>query len=114
MVDAHLPRRLALHLIGLGDEAKHTLELPAGNCTSDSVLCAQADATGAVVVTKDADFVINRTLHGSPQRLLTVATGNISNSELIRLIESNLTSLETALKSPAHVELNRMSLIVHD
>lgn len=114
LVDAHLPRRLALHLIGLGYEAKHTLDLPSGNRTSDSALCAEADATGAVMVTKDADFVINRTLHGTPQRLLIIATGNIANAELISLIEGNLASLATAFRSSAHVELNRTSLIVHD
>jgi len=66
------------------------------------------------VITKDANFVINRTLHGSPRRLLEIATGNISNPELMHLIETNLYAIEHALTTPAHVELSRVSLIIHE
>lgn len=69
---------------------------------------------GATVVTKDADFVINRALHGSPRRLLVIATGNIGNAELMQLIESNLALITKALESVAHVELSRESLIIHE
>jgi predicted nuclease of predicted toxin-antitoxin system len=89
LIDAQLPRRLAVQLSALGHDAIHTLDLPEGNRTSDQLICARADATDAAVVTKDADFVINRTLHGSPQRLLVIATGNIANPDLIHLIETN-------------------------
>jgi predicted nuclease of predicted toxin-antitoxin system len=113
LIDAQLPRRLAVQLSALGHDAIHTLDLPEGNRTSDQLICARADATDAAVVTKDADFVINRTLHGSPQRLLVIATGNIANPDLIHLIETNLDLIESALKTPAHVELGRESLVIH-
>lgn len=54
-----------------------------------------------MVITKDADFVIHRTLHGSPKRLLIVATGNISNPLLVSLIESNLAAITHALAQEA-------------
>ena len=114
LIDAQLPRRLAVQLRVLGHEAVHTLDLPAGNRTADGVICAHADATHSVVITKDADFVINRALRGTPQSLLVISTGNISNSDLITLIEANLGAIEQALGSPAHVELSRTSLTVHD
>lgn len=61
LVDAQLPRQLAYQLVALGHEAVHTLELPQGNCTTDQAICAWADEINAVVLTKDADFVISRT-----------------------------------------------------
>ena len=103
-----------MQLSGFGHEAIHTLDLPAGNRTSDQAICIHADALEAVVVTKDADFVINRTLRGSPQRLLVIATGNIGNRSLLYLIETNLRTIEQALATPAHVELSRVLLTIHE
>lgn len=105
IVDAQLPRRLAIRLRELGHEAWHTLELPAGNRTTDRAIWELADAEGAIVVTKDADFVINRALHGQPARLLVVATGNIENDALLKLFELNLSVIETHCAGAAHVEL---------
>lgn len=114
LIDAQLPRRLAERLAALGHEATHTLDLPEGNRTSDSAICIKADSTDAVVVTMDADFVINRTLHGSPQRLLVVATGNISNAMLLKLVEANLEAIEQALRTAAHVDLSKTTLTIHE
>ena len=36
LVDAHLPRRLASELREAGHDAVHTLDLPAGNRTTDA------------------------------------------------------------------------------
>ena len=114
LVDAQLPRRLVLQLNAAGHEAVHTLDLPEGNRTSDRTICRHADTRGAAVITKDSDFVISRTLHSSPHRLLVIATGNISNAVLIRIIAANLPAIVQALANPAHVELSRVSLTVHD
>lgn len=59
-MDAQLPRRLAVQLCALGHDAVHTMNLEAGNRTSDRAICIAADASEAAVITKDADFVINR------------------------------------------------------
>jgi predicted nuclease of predicted toxin-antitoxin system len=114
LVDAQLPRRLAIRLTALGHEAIHTLDLPAGNRTSDSAICSHADATDSIVITKDADFVIKRTLYGSPRRLLLLATGNINNPALLQILEANLSALQHALQHGGLVELSRTSLILHD
>jgi predicted nuclease of predicted toxin-antitoxin system len=114
LVDAQLPHRLSQRLTALGHEATHTSELVEGNRTTDRVICAHADAIEATVITKDADFVINRTLHGSPRRLLVIATGNIGNLKLLELIETNLPTIEGALVNAALVELGRDSLTIHD
>jgi predicted nuclease of predicted toxin-antitoxin system len=114
IIDAQLPRRLAIRLVERGHDAAHTLDLPDGNRTKDSELWERADAEQAVVVTKDADFIINRTLHGHPLRLLVIATGNIANDELMRIIEANLAGIEKVCAVPGHVSLGRTFMIVRE
>lgn len=92
----------------------HTLDLPEGNRTADQAVCAYADAREAAVVTKDVDFVIQRTLSGRPRRLLVIATGNISNSLLLQFIETHLPAISSHFVAEAYLELTRQSLIIHD
>jgi predicted nuclease of predicted toxin-antitoxin system len=103
-----------MQLRNLGHDAAHTLDLPGGNRTTDGAICAVADENDAVVITKDADFVITRMLKGSPRRLLVIATGNIRNDELMMLIERNFARIESLFETPAHVELSRTALIVRE
>jgi predicted nuclease of predicted toxin-antitoxin system len=88
--------------------------MPRGNRTSDESICSWADEVGAVVITKDADFVISRALRRTPCRLLLVSTGNIGNRELIQLIADNIPVIAAAFKDESHVELSRDSLIIHE
>jgi len=57
LIDAQPPRRFARRLHAAGHDAIHTLELPAGNRTTDAEICRIADSVGRAVVTKDADLV---------------------------------------------------------
>lgn len=82
LVDAQLPRRLAVWLAGAGHDAIHTLDLPHANRTLDDAICGVADAENRIVVTKDDDFVYSFLVQGRPARLLLIGTGNISNTEL--------------------------------
>jgi predicted nuclease of predicted toxin-antitoxin system len=81
LLDAQLPRSLVRPLQALGCDVVHTLDLPAGNRSSDQVISAIADRDQRVVFSKDADFVHSHLLCGTPARLLIVATGNIGNPE---------------------------------
>lgn len=90
LVDAQLPARLARLLNEHGHDATHTPELPNGNRTPDDEIAAAADAEGRVVISKDRDFRYSHFVNGTPRRLLVVHTGNISNNDLLDLIEANL------------------------
>lgn len=57
LVDAQLLMRLARELNALGHDATHTLNLPAGNRTTDASIASKADSENRITVTKDADFV---------------------------------------------------------
>jgi predicted nuclease of predicted toxin-antitoxin system len=63
IVDAHLLRRLAVHLRSAGHDAVHTLDLPDKNRTTDSEINRLSEMEGRVVVTKDADFVSSFVLY---------------------------------------------------
>lgn len=73
LVDAQLPRQLCAWLRGAGHDVTHTLDLPQGNRTPDSVILLLAEREQRIVVTKDADFVQSHLIAGRPQKLLLIA-----------------------------------------
>lgn len=114
LIDAQLPRRLALWLRETGHDTCHTLDLPLANATPDSEVVQRAVTEQRVVVTKDNDFVQSFLLTGMPPRLLLVSTGNISNAELNRLLRDNLPAVISALETHRFVEINRNALVIHE
>ena len=86
LVDAQLPRRLCIWLRQQGHDAVHTLDLDLGNRTPDADIIHIADQDERIVVTKDADFVQSFLLRNTPERLLLIASGNVGNAELERLL----------------------------
>ena len=113
VVDAQLPRRLAIEIGELGSDAIHTLDLPAKNRTTDHAILAIARNESRVVVTKDSDFVDSFFLRGEPEKLLFITTGNITNNELIQLLRNNWPQLLSMLAQGDFVELSRTSLSLH-
>jgi len=113
LIDAQLPRRLAIQLQQAGLEATHTLELPDRNRTTDQALINLSLANQSVLVTKDSDFVESFLLKKEPWKLMLVSTGNIGNSELLSLFERNIKQVIEHLKSFDFIEINRISIICH-
>lgn len=111
LVDAQLPAKLARALDAAGHDAVHTSELHDGNRTTDAQIARQADSDGRIVVTKDADFREGHLLTGSPRRLLIIATGNISNTALLDLLDRHLDTVVTAFTDADFVELRTGELI---
>lgn len=113
IVDAQLPRHLSNFLNKTGWDAIHTLDLPHANQTPDSDIRFLADEQGRIVFTKDADFVRDHILSGSPQKILYIKTGNIGNQELIKLVAKHLPDLAKLFMEHHWIELGRNSVIVH-
>ncbi len=87
-VDAQLPPALARWLGDApGVEASHTFSLGLLGA-SDLAIFDAARAAGAVMVTKDADFVILLERRGPPPQVVWITTGNVSNAALRTLIAS--------------------------
>lgn len=113
IVDAQLPRRLAHEMKAMGADTVHTLDLPRRNLTTDSEIRNIAAAEQRVVVTKDRDFVDSFLMHGEPAKLLFITTGNISNDQLVKLLQANWQGLLQMLGQGDYVELSRTSLVLH-
>lgn len=113
LVDAQLPKRLVLHLELLGFNAKHTLDLPNKNRTTDQEITEIADAENRVLITKDRDFWDSFILTGKPQKLLLVSTGNIGNNELIDLFSRNIHIIDDLFQTNAVIEINSTEMITH-
>ena len=114
LIDAQLPRLLAIRLSELGQSAIHTLDLKSGNRTSDHEISALAERKGAVVITKNADFLNSHLLQGSPSRLLLISTGNIANRHLLGIFEEHLDQIVEALSESSLVEVTQAGITVHD
>lgn len=112
LVDAQLPRRAAGWLTAAGCDAVHTLDLPAGNRTTDPDLVDTADREQRVAVTKDADFVDSHVLHARPAKLLLVSTGNISNRDLETLMVPLMPDRVREFQTHPFLELGRSGITV--
>lgn len=110
LVDAHLPRRLCTILVQHGHDATHTLDLPTGNKTKDSIINQISVREQRVVVSKDLDFFYSHVLQGRPWRLLLIKTGNISSQDICVLLERHLPTIETVLQTHTLVEIDRSSI----
>jgi predicted nuclease of predicted toxin-antitoxin system len=98
LIDAQLPPALARHLATLGHEAEHVGD--AGLLlASDERIWDHASAVGAVLVTKDEDFVTMRALskHGGPA-VVWVRLGNTTKRALIARFEAAFAAIIDALK----------------
>ena len=113
LIDAQLPARLSRALVTAGHDAIHTSGLPDGNRSTDRDIAVRADAENRVVVTKDRDFRDGHLLVCSPRRLLVVATGKITNNDLMALFATNLDTLVAAFDDADFVEIGPAALVVH-
>jgi predicted nuclease of predicted toxin-antitoxin system len=113
LVDAQLPRRLAGRLREAKHDARHTLDLPRKNRTTDAELIDIAEREHRVLVTKDADFVATFLLNQKPPKLMLISTGNITNAALEKLLMPQIPSIVSAFETHDFIELTPSALIVH-
>jgi len=106
LVDAQLPRRCAHWLTSQGHDAVHTLDLAQANRTGDHEIAAFSDIHQRIVITKDSDFLDLHYLKGSPERVLYLSFGNITNARLLELFAQNLSEIETAFTQSNIVEFS--------
>lgn len=113
LIDAQLPHRLSEWLQAEGHDAVHTRDLPEKNRTIDTVINRLSIREQRIVITKDEDFVDSLLLRHEPYKLLLLATGNIDNKELQKLIQDNLDAIIKAFETFDFIELDRTSLTCH-
>lgn len=112
LIDAQLPRRMGGWLKSAGCDAVHTLDLSARNRTTDDYVSTLADSDRRIVISKDADFVDSHLLRGTPEKLLLISTGNISNDELHAMMSPLIPDLLREFQSCSFIELARTGSIL--
>ena len=113
LVDAQLPKRLAMLLRQAGFDSVHTLDLALGNRTPDHLINDISVNEQRIVITKDSDFVDSFVLKQCPWKLLLVSTGNIRNSQLEALFLANLEKIIAGFATFDFIEINQTNLIFH-
>jgi predicted nuclease of predicted toxin-antitoxin system len=102
-IDAQLPPALARWLGEHDDvDAVHLFSLGLISA-SDVVIFDAARAAGAVVMTKDVDFVLILERLGPPPQIVWVTTGNLSNRALRALIAATWAKTSALLHAGARL-----------
>lgn len=106
LVDAQLPQALAEWLRQRGHSADHVKDL-ALEAQPDGKVVAQAIESGAVIITKDADF--SRLSMMAPNcKVVWIRFGNATSRNLIRRLEPVFSEVEQALEDGQNlVEVSR-------
>ena len=97
LVDAQLPPALARWLTAQGHEATHVFDHDLAGA-DDRLIWERAADTGAVIVTKDEDFALRRTLEETGPAVVWLRLGNTRKGALLRWLEPLLPDILAALE----------------
>ena len=100
VVDAQMPPRLGAWLRARGQEAEHVQDLPDGLRLADADIWAHCLSVGAIVVSKDKDFLDMAAVRGTPPVVLLVTLGNASTAALLQALEVAWPTLLKELSRP--------------
>ncbi|MEQ1717920.1 MAG: DUF5615 family PIN-like protein [Hyphomicrobium sp.] len=98
LVDTNLPPALATWLVSAGYAATHTSEVGLARAT-DREIWRQAAEVGAVVVTKDEDFIILKTSDPDGPCVVWVRIGNAVRRVIIERISKIWPAVVAQLES---------------
>jgi predicted nuclease of predicted toxin-antitoxin system len=114
LVDAQLPPRLIGWLVAHGHEARHVVDLPDGLRMPDAEIWRLAAADGAIVVSKDKDFLDLAAVRGTPPVVFLLGVGNASTQTLLQLLGDawGVLSAELAMENAGVVMLERERVVV--
>ena len=98
LVDDQLPDDLAARLRALGQTAWHVREIGLGGM-DDGTIALEADARGAAIITKDADFVQKSQAGGMGSPVVWIRLGNTKNSILWQRLSSQLDQIAAAIEA---------------
>jgi predicted nuclease of predicted toxin-antitoxin system len=112
IVDAQLPIKLSEFLKTQGFDSIHTLDLQLQNATPDEQIRDICSIEDRILITKDSDFEDSFLLRNIPKKLIFLSTGNIKNSDLIKLFEINLPKILDLLSANSFIEVNQKQITV--
>ncbi len=114
LVDANLPFRLSKHLKTKGIDVIHTDDLINKERTTDQEIRRISSIQNRIIITKDADFLDSHIVQGVPSKLLYIATGNITNAELLNLFGKHFDQIMILFEKYKLIEMNNEYISVHE
>lgn len=113
IVDAQLPLSLSNLLKSRGHDSIHTLDLPTKNKSKDYFITSISINENRIVITKDSDFLESFLIHGKPQKLILVRTGNVGNAELKAIFDKHLDRIINIMEENSLIEITKNEIVVH-
>ena len=98
LIDAQLPPELARRLTARGYVAEHVNRIGLGDI-GDSAIWRHAARTGAILVTKDEDFLALAGQEPAGPQVVWIRIGNISNEALWRALDPLLDEIVQSLNA---------------
>jgi len=96
LFDENISYRVVKNILHLfpGSEAAKRLKLVA---KEDLLIWEKARSDGYTIVTYDDDYAILSQLRGWPPKVILIRTGNLTNSDVVAMLESNFTAISNFL-----------------
>ena len=93
LCDVHIPIKLSKHIVQLGFECKHVNNILDKWHTKDEDIARYVDQQEIILITKDQDFRTSYLVRRSPNKLIKINLGNISNQELMEVFTRNISEV---------------------
>ncbi|MBK8055025.1 MAG: DUF5615 family PIN-like protein [Saprospiraceae bacterium] len=112
LIDAQLPKALAIFLNNQGYQSIYTLDLPSKNKTSDSEIIELSIRENLIqVISKDSDFYNSFLQKGEPYKLIYLKVGNMSTTEISSLFANNLSVIVNQITANFVIEISKKNII---
>lgn len=99
LLDENLSERLLVAIVPHYADSQHVRQLGLGGA-SDRQIWEQARTDGAVLVTKDDDFIALSVLHGPPPKILWLNIGNASTGDTAALLIAQVDAITQFVAHP--------------
>ena len=93
LCDVHISIKIVKWFQSKKFEATHVNTILKGSSTPDNEIRKYADQNNFIVITKDRDFKNSFFINKSPQKLIKINLGNISNDDLINILDKNISTV---------------------
>jgi len=112
LCDVHISIKVAKHLNQLGHSAEHVNSILDKWHTKDKDIAKYADKHSLILITKDQDFRNSYLLNHKPKKLIKINLGNISNNELLHILEKHINQIESVQQKDKSfmIEINKTGI----
>lgn len=90
LCDVHISLKVSKRIEQLGYQSEHVNNILDKWNTKDSEIASYVDDNELILITKDQDFRNSFLVNHRPKKLVKINLGNISNNELLNILENNL------------------------